>query len=112
LTDYRGSRCGLRRAIAAAWGHGLERKEGEKGEEMEGFIGRSRGGNWCLNLPGIKSGKHSLAAGNCRVDGGRRKKTDQWDPMSAREGGKRRDTGSFCFPGLRAGFTSGPKGFP
>jgi hypothetical protein len=29
---------------------------------MEGFIGRSRGGNWCLNLPGIKSGKHSLAA--------------------------------------------------
>jgi hypothetical protein len=40
----------------------LERKEGEKGEEMEGFIGRSRGGNWCLNLPGIKSGKHSLAA--------------------------------------------------
>jgi hypothetical protein len=32
--------------------------------------------------------------------------------MSAREGGKRRDTGSFCFPGLRAGSSAGPKGFP
>jgi hypothetical protein len=26
------------------------------------FIGRSRGGFWCLNLLGINSGRHSLAA--------------------------------------------------
>jgi hypothetical protein len=42
----------------------MSSKERKGGSERRGraFIGRSRGGIWCLNLLGINSGRHSLAA--------------------------------------------------
>jgi hypothetical protein len=44
---------------------GGEFARGSRGETQRrgrAFIGRSRGGIWCLNLLGINSGKYSLAA--------------------------------------------------
>jgi hypothetical protein len=42
----------------------MSSKERKGGSERRGraFIGRSRGGIWCLNLLIINSGRHSLAA--------------------------------------------------
>jgi hypothetical protein len=37
-------------------------KKGKMERRGRDFIGRSRGGFWCLNLLGINSGQHSLAA--------------------------------------------------
>jgi hypothetical protein len=81
----------------------------EKGGETErrgrAFIGRSRGGIWCLNLLGINSGQHSLAAevtAALMAGGGRRPRADEGvPPVSEKEGRERVPVrGSFLGRGL------------
>jgi hypothetical protein len=76
------------------------------------FIGRSRGGIWCLNLLGINSGRHSLLAevtAALMAGGGRR--SDRWVPrVSERE--RERVYRFGFFPGLRADSLTGPNRCP
>jgi hypothetical protein len=91
----------------------LERKQGEKGEDMKGFIGRSRSGNWCLNLLGIKSGRHSLAAevtAALMAGGGRRLTGGSHESVRGRE--KERYRFGKGVPGPRADSDTGPNRSP
>jgi hypothetical protein len=90
-------------------------KGGETERRGRAFIGRSRGGIWCLNLLGINSGQHSLAAevtAALMVGGGRRPRADEGvPPVSEKEG--RESTLSGIWPGgLWAACGAGPNSLP